>query len=318
MKNNLAPIVLFVYNRPWHTKQTIEALQKNELARDSELFIYSDAPKNKKVEKQVKEVRNYIKTISGFKKVTIIERDKNYGLAKNIIEGVTEIVNKYGKIIVLEDDLITSPYFLRFMNEALNFYENEEKVMHISGYMYPINNEGLNDVFFIKPTSCWGWATWKRAWKFFKKDVDFYLKVFTKKIIKDFNLNNSYDYFSQIVDNKKGKIDTWAIFWYASVYLRGGLSLHPKESFVKNIGFDGTGAYCGKSDVFNVELKSDFDIKFTTKIEEDLEARKRLEEFFRKIRPPFYKRISIKILKSIGLYEVAKQIYRKQKRKSEK
>ena len=102
------------------------------------------------------------------------------------------------------------------------------------------------------------------------------------------------------------------------MYLRGGLSLHPKESFVKNIGFDGTGAHCGKSNVFNVELKNDFDIKFTTKIEEDLEARKRLEEFFRKIRPPFYKRISIKILKSIGLYEVAKQIYRKQKRKSEK
>ena len=308
---NLSPIVLFVYNRPNHTRQTIEALQKNELAKDSELFIYSDAPKNKEVEKQVKEVRDYIKTINGFKKVTIIEREKNYGLAKNIIEGVTKIVNEYGKIIVLEDDLITTPYFLKFMNDALDFYKDESKVMHISGYIYPINNEGLNDVFFIKPTSCWGWATWKRAWKFFKKDVDFYLKVFNKKMIKDFNLNNSYDYFSQIIDNKKGKINTWAIFWYASVYLNGGLSLHSKESFVRNIGFDGLGVHCGKSNVFDVNIKNSFDIKFTTKIEEDLKARKRIEEYFRKIGPPFYKKFLIKSLQKIGLYEKVREIFKK-------
>ena len=188
---NLAPIVLFVYNRPWHTKQTIEALQKNELAKDSELFIYSDAPKNKEAEKQVKEVRDYIKTISGFKKVTIIEREKNYGLAKNIIEGVTEIVNKYGKVIVLEDDLITSPYFLRFMNEALNFYENEEKVWHISGWNYPIDTNGLGDAFLWRLMNCWGWATWANRWKYYEKDVDKLIASFTKRDIKRFNLGQS-------------------------------------------------------------------------------------------------------------------------------
>jgi hypothetical protein len=220
MKNkNLAPIVLFVYNRPWHTKQTIEALQKNELASESELFIYSDAPKNKKAEEKVKKVREYIKNIDGFKKITIIEREKNWGLANNIINGVTEIVNKYGKIIVLEDDLVTSPYFLRFMNEALEFYKHNEKVMHISGYMFPVFNDDLEDTFFIKPTTCWGWATWDRAWKYYKKDVDYYLKIFDKKMIYDFNLNNSYKYFDQIIQNKEGKINTWAIFWYASCLL---------------------------------------------------------------------------------------------------
>jgi GT2 family glycosyltransferase len=114
-----APIALFVYNRPWHTRQTVEALKKNELASESELFIYSDAPKNGKAKEKVKEVREYIKTIDGFKKVTIIERENNWGLADSIIDGVTKIVNEYGKIIVLEDDLVTSPYFLKFMNEAL-------------------------------------------------------------------------------------------------------------------------------------------------------------------------------------------------------
>jgi len=311
----LAPIVLFVYNRPWHTKQTVEALQKNKLASESELFIYSDAPKNKEAEKKVKEVRDYIKSIDGFKKITIIEREKNWGLAANIIDGVTNIVNKYGKIIVLEDDLVTSPYFLKFMNEALEFYKDEEKVMHISGYVYPIDNKGLADTFFIKPTSCWSWATWDRAWKYFKKDVDYYLRVFDKKMIKDFNLNNSYDYFSQIIANKKGEINTWAIFWYASVYLKGGLSLHPKESFAKNIGHDGEGVHCSKTNVFDVELKMDYNINLTREIKEDLDARKRFENYFKKISPPWYKKFLVNFLKKIGIYEITREIYRKIKGK---
>ena len=132
--NKLAPIVLFVYNRPEHTKLTVMALQKNELARESELFIYSDAPKNLDVKVKTDEVRKYIKSISGFKKIIIIEREKNWGLAASIIDGVTKIINEYGKIIVLEDDLVTSSYFLKFMNEALEFYKNEDKVWHISGW----------------------------------------------------------------------------------------------------------------------------------------------------------------------------------------
>lgn len=292
-----APIVLFTYKRPWHTRQTVEALQKNELASESELFIFSDGAKNEDDMAKVQEVRSYLKTIDGFKKITIIERDENLGLANNIIDGVTSIVNKYGKVIVLEDDLVTSPYFLRFMNEALERYKEEEKVMHISGYIYPIKTEGLDDTFFIKPTSCWGWATWDSAWRFFKKDPDYYITKFDRHMIRDFNVNHSYPYFEQIILNKKGKLNTWAIFWYASVYLRGGLSLHPRESFVRNVGFGEDSVHCkGKGDEFDVKLNTQYKIKFTDSIQENVKARNALEKYFKSIQPPIWKRLAGKIL----------------------
>lgn len=138
--NKLAPIVLFVYNRKDHTEQTIEALKKNDLAIESDLFIYSDATKNDVNSDAVKEVREYIKTINGFKSITIVERKNNMGLAKSVVSGVSEIVNKYGKVIVLEDDLITAPQFLRYMNKNLENYEKVEDVISIHGYNYPIKN----------------------------------------------------------------------------------------------------------------------------------------------------------------------------------
>ena len=295
----LAPIVLFVYNRPGHTRQTVEALQKNELAGESELFIYSDGPKNENAVVKVNEVREYIKTLDGFKKVTIIERDKNWGLADNIIDGVTKIVNEYGKIIVLEDDLVTSPYFLKFMNEALEFYKDEEKVMHITGYSFPIKQDGLNDTFFIKPASCWSWATWDRAWKYFKKDVDFYIDRFDEKMIYDFNLNNAYGYFDQIIQNKQGKINTWAIFWYASVYLQNGLSLHPKESYVQNIGFDDEGTHCRATTNFDVSFIKESKFNFTTEIIESIKGRKACEDYLNSIKVSLYKRVINKLKRMI-------------------
>jgi len=295
----LAPIVLFTYNRPWHLRQTVEALQKNELASESELFIFSDGLRDEESGRKVKEVREYLRTIDGFKKVIIIERDKNWGLANNIIDGVTRVVNEHGKVIVLEDDIITSPYFLRFMNESLSFYENEERVMHISGYNFPIITDGLPDVFFIKPTSCWGWATWARAWKYYRKDVNYYLKVFDKKMIFDFNLDNSYDYFKQILLNSKGKINTWAIFWYASVYLNNGLSLHSKESFVRNIGHDGSGIHCVETNKFESKLADKYNISFTKEIIHSDLARQRYIEYFKSLKDPLFKRLMRKI-KSMG------------------
>ena len=160
--------MLFVYNRLNCTKRTLEALQKNELASKSELFIYSDAAKNENDLEKVAKVREYIKNIDGFKKIIIRKRKANTGLAGSIINGVTKIVNKYGKIIVLEDDLVTSRYFLRFMNEALEAYENEPRVASIHGYIYPINN--LPEAFFIKGADCWGWATWNNKWSIFERD----------------------------------------------------------------------------------------------------------------------------------------------------
>ena len=167
---NYAPIVLFVYNRPWHTKQTIDALKNNYLANESELYIYSDAPKHSQDISSVQEVRNYIKSINGFKNIKIIYRKRNYGLADSIIDGVTEIVNKYGKIIVLEDDIVTSPHFLQFINDALIYYEEVNEVWHISGWNYPIQPINLHDTFLWRVMNCWGWATWANRWQYFEKN----------------------------------------------------------------------------------------------------------------------------------------------------
>lgn len=257
----LAPIVLFTYNRPWHTQQTVEALQNNELAKDSELFIFSDGGKDEASWKKVNEVREYLKTINSFKKVILTFQDKNIGLADSIISGVTKIVNQYGKIIVLEDDIVTSQYFLKFMNDALNFYEKEDKVWHISGWNYPIKVNTEREVYFSNFGNTWGWATWKNRWLHFKKDTDYLINKFDTNMINKFNIDNTYNFWSQVILNKENKLNTWAIYWYATFFLKNGLSLNPIDSLVKNIGFDDSGENCGKSDLYFINKIENFKIK---------------------------------------------------------
>ena len=156
--SSLSPIVLFTYNRPWHTQQTVEALQQNHLASESDLFIYSDDWKDEDSEDKVCEVRKYLKGITGFKSIKIIEQSKNKGLANSIIDGVTEIVNKYGRIIVLEDDLVTSPYFLQYMNDGLKEYRWSYQVGCIGCYHYPLNIK-FPETFFMDVPNPWSWAT---------------------------------------------------------------------------------------------------------------------------------------------------------------
>jgi len=294
-KVDLAPIVLFVYNRPNHTRQTVEALQKNELASESELYIYSDAPKNENAALKVNEVREYIKSIDGFKSVTIFEREKNWGLADSIIDGVTKIVNEYGKIIVLEDDLVTSPYFLKFMNEALEFYEDEEKVWHISGWNYPIDADGLDDVFFWRLMNCWGWATWADRWQYYEKNVDKTISEFSKEDIRRFNIDGVENFWSQVVSNKEGKINTWAIFWYATIFKQDGLCLNPSQTFVENIGNDDSGTHCGETDIFKSNLSLIQSIKLEIDVFENEIAIKKLKEFYKKSKKSFFERVASKI-----------------------
>jgi hypothetical protein len=290
--NNLAPIVLFVYNRPWHTRQTVEALQKNKLASESELFIYCDNAKSGDSQGLVNEVRGFVNNIDGFKKITIIKRKRNYGLANSIIDGVTKIVNKYGKVIVLEDDLVTSPYFLEFMNDGLEMYEDELKVASIHGYIYPIDN--LPDIFFIKGADCWGWATWKRAWDEFEPNGKKLLnELKSKKLEKEADFNNSFRFTQMLKDQIKGKNNSWAIRWYMSTFLKDMVTLYPGKSYVENIGFDSSGAHCEDSDVFEVKLGT----ITTTKIEilENLESRKKIEVFFNSLKISLAGRIVSKL-----------------------
>lgn len=304
--DNLSPIVIFAYNRAWHLRQTVECLQKNELASESELFVYGDGPKNEYDQEKVKEVREYIGKIKGFKRIEIIKRDKNFGLANSIIEGVTEIVNRYGKIIVLEDDLVTSPYFLKFMNEALVMYENEEKVVSIHGYTYPVK-VNLLPTFFIRGADCWGWATWERSWDVFEPDGEKLLKELkTNKLTKEFDFNGAYNYSKMLQDQIKGKNDSWAIRWYASAFLKGMLTLYPFPSLVNNIGLDASGRHSGTNSELLTEL-SQYPIPITKiPLEENIEACKAFEQFLCSIRP-------IKRIKSIpGLMRfVFKRLLRK-------
>lgn len=246
-----SPIALFVYNRLWHTQKTVEALQKNEIARDSELFIFCDGPKNINEKEKVKMVRDYITKISGFKDITIIQRENNLGLAKSIITGVTEIINKYGKIIVLEDDLVTSPYFLRYMNESLDFYEKIDKVYSITGYNLPpsslkIPEQYKSDIFFNPRPMSWSWATWKDRWNKVDWDVsdyDNFLK--NKKAQREFNKAGGNDLSDMLILQMNGDIDSWYIRWCYTHYKNNSLCVYPVKSMVINIGHDASGVHCG-------------------------------------------------------------------------
>ncbi len=246
----LAPVILFVYNRPEHTQRTINALRKNCLAAETELYIYADGPKADSSEKEltcIKDLRNYIQTIKGFKKVNIIQSEKNLGLANSIIEGVTEVINEHEKAIVIEDDIVTGKGFLKYMNEALALYEGDEHVGCIHGWNYYLNTRGqMHSTFFLKGADCWGWATWQRAWELFNKNGEALLKFIAKKKLEyEFNRKGTHDYVSMLQDQIAGKNDSWAIRWHASLFIENKYCLHPVKSIVKNIGFDGSGANCG-------------------------------------------------------------------------
>lgn len=254
-----APLALFVYNRPEHTRRTVEALAANALAGETPLHVFSDAPKNAAASQAVAEVRAYIRTIAGFKSVTIIARDTNFGLARSIIDGVTGLCEKYGRVIVLEDDLTTSPNFLSYMNEGLARYEHEERVMQIAGYMFPVILTMDEDALFLPFTSSWGWATWQRAWQHFDATSAGYERLVKDESLRQaFDLNGRYQYFKMLDSQLRGQTDSWAIRWYLSVFVMNGLTLYPKKTLVVNCGFDGSGVHCVASRIEGAMIDQDF------------------------------------------------------------
>lgn len=236
--NNLAPILLFTYNRLYETKQTVEALQKNYLAAESKLFIFSDGAKDFVGAQKVHEVRNYLRQINGFENIEIIESEENMGLANSILSGVNEIINRYGKVIVLEDDLVTSANFLDFMNQSLEYYENSPKVMSISGYTMNLSrlNNYPKDFYLGYRASSWGWATWKCKWE----NIDWKISDY-KKFRKDFRLQLKFfkigsDLPGMLKNQMNGKIDSWAIRWCYHQFLNDLKTIYATQSKVKSIG----------------------------------------------------------------------------------
>ena len=240
-----APIALFTYNRPLHTLQVLEALQLNTLSGQSELYIFCDGPKidsSAEIISNINEVRRVIRLKKWCKTVKIFERPTNMGLANSIISGVSLMLQTHERIIVLEDDIVPLPYFLSYMNEALTMYENETDVISISSFNFFAKSKQIPDFFFSSIIDCWGWATWRRGWNLFEKDADKLLtEINTKQLLSKFNVNGAYDYYGMLKETSQGTIDSWAIRWYASGFVNNKLSLYPKISLTKNIGFDGTG-----------------------------------------------------------------------------
>ncbi|WP_426326580.1 sugar transferase [Pedobacter sp. R-06] len=276
---NLAPIALFVYNRPQHTERTLQFLQQNELAAQSHLYIFSDGAKTVQDEEKVAAVRKIIKKADGFKSVKVIESKANAGLANSVIAGVTQLIVEYDQVIVFEDDLVTSPHTLAYFNNALNHYREEEKVMHIGAYMYPLKSDNLSQSFFYRAATSWGWATWGRAWKNFEPDIDVLIKQFDKKKRAAFSIDNKMNFWKQMLEFKKGKNNSWAIRWYASIFLKGGITLNPSQSLVNNIGHDGTGVHSGINDIYNVIINPKPIVEFPTVIAEDPIAYKAIKSF---------------------------------------
>ena len=252
---NYAPILLFVYNRPEHTQRVIASLRNNEEANQSHLFVYSDSWKDNNDETAVRKVRQLIHSISGFKEITIIERNKNWGLAHNIIDGVTTQVNRFGRVIVIEDDLLISPYFLRFMNEALECYKNEQQIGHIQAYDFT-QNTSLPDTFLIKWTGSWGWATWEDRWKLADWEMRSYAAFRRSRQDREFEkLQKGIN--RMLKQQMEGKLDSWAVRWCYSLFVNDRLTVYPKISRTQNIGFDGSGVHCGKTDMYGGEINTD-------------------------------------------------------------
>lgn len=277
----LAPILLFAYNRPQHLQRTVETLAQNPPAQESELFVFSDGARTDDDSEDVDLVRSYIHTIEGFKTVHLIERERNYGLAANIISGVTDIINQYGRVIVLEDDLVTAPGFLQFMNDALDIYADEPRVGHIQAYDFT-QNPRLPETFLIKFTGSWGWGTWKRAWQHFNPDGQYLLDELRRRhLTHRFDFNGKYGFTRMLRRQVEGKNNSWAIRWNASLFLQDILSLNAGRSLVQNEGFDGSGTHCGADHLYEARLYSErLNVEKISPVTENTEARRIFEQYY--------------------------------------
>lgn len=253
----LAPIALFAYNRPKHLQQVLTALANNKEAEESLLYIYCDGAKvgaSTETLEKIKEVRQIANSENRFHKVIVTEQAKNKGLASSIMDGVTEVINKHDTAIVLEDDIVTSPFFLRYMNDGLNYYRDDVRVASIHAYTYPVE-ESLPETFFIRGADCWGWATWQRSWQHFNRDGAWLLsQLWNQKLGYIFDYNGGFSYTLMLEEQIRGINDSWAVRWHASTFLQNKLTLYPGLSLVQNIGNDSSGVHCGMNGSFDVFL----------------------------------------------------------------
>lgn len=253
----IAPVILFVYRRPSHTEKTVESLKQNSLASESILYVYSDGPKNNIEYENVKEVRNYIRSIKGFKEIIINDREHHLGLADSIIDGVTNVINYYGKAIIMEDDLVSAPNFLQYMNDALEYYEENPKIFSVTGYSYPVKMPvGYREQIYCLPrASSWGWGTWLDRWTKADWEIKNFKEFITNKKIQRLFNRAGEDYSPMLKAQMLGYIDSWGIRWAYTHYKNGGYCLYPVRSKILNIGADASGThYKRNTKKYNVKV----------------------------------------------------------------
>ena len=304
----LAPVVLFVYNRKEHTQQTLEALEKNYLSEESDLFVFSDGPKENSAEK-VSEVRTYLDAYvkhARFKQVTIIKAEKNKGLANSIISGVTQIINKYGKVIVVEDDLVTSMDFLQYMNQALEFYENEACIWSISGFNFPLKTlkKYEHDIFYTYRGCSIGWGTWLNRWETVDWNVMKYTQFLNDKKWKKRFCRGGKDLPQMLINQMENGLDSWAVRWVFEQSNQNKYTIYPKISRLKNIGFDGTGIHS--------EIESSYDTFISNgKLEVNFELLKPEKRIVHEFNRRFEYTLRKKIKRRINLVkEIANKYWR--------
>jgi len=274
----LAPIALFAYNRPQHLRRTVEALANNPLASDSDLHLFLDGPKTEEDVEAVAEVREYASGIKGFRFVSLVEHEKNQGLSVSIVGGVSYLLESCERVIVLEDDIVTSPQFLEFLNDGLETYDADPEVASIHGYMYDI--QGLPETFFLRGADCWGWATWRRAWRFYNPEGRELLgRLKRENLTQLFDLEGACENTRMLDDQVAGRNDSWAIRWHASAFLEGMLTLHPGQSLVQNIGNDSSGTHCGSSRFYDTTIQNTYAGIKRLPVQENAVAREKFKDF---------------------------------------
>lgn len=285
ISKDFAPIALFAYRRPEHVARTIAALRDNAEAEASILYIFSDAAKDVGSASEVEQVRAFLGGVEGFRKVELSFHSQNQGLARNITGGVSAVLRRHDSVIVVEDDLVVSPFFLRFMNEALAFYKNERRVGSISGFSYPISGP---ETYFIRGADCWGWATWRDRWRHYKPNGSALLAQLEERgLVGAFDYEGAMGYMGMLRDQIEGKNDSWAVRWHASCFLRNLLILYPGRTLVQNIGNDGSGTHATAVDEsYTSSLSSQPITVRSIPVEQNAIAREAIREFFLKRQQP--------------------------------
>lgn len=245
----------------------LDGLSRCEEFKSSPIYVFCDGPKQEADREAVYMTRQTIRDHIKYG-AEIIEAKQNKGLARSIINGVTTLTEQFGRVIVVEDDLNVSPFFLQYMNSALDRYKEIDAIKQISGYMFPAQLDTKDDAVFLPFTTSWGWATWKRAWDSFDPNMSYYHTLAQDPALrKAYDFNGTSNQFKMLTQQKDGKLDSWAVRWYLSVFRQAGLVLHPTQTLVSNFGFDGSGTHSTKQ----AQIELTFNDKPVTNWPEEVE-----------------------------------------------